>query len=168
MGLISFLNPVNVIKSTGTIIKDFSNYIFYCRQIKKMEKQGLFTEVKGRLDWINRLYYAINLEPETLLATGDIIDLERSRVYESVSKIQGRFADHNLVEIIKVTTKRIKDDTYYAYIVFIKYDMHSKIIDLGRIIAWSFILYFSMHYFTYVINHFAEIQQAIINTVTTK
>jgi hypothetical protein len=85
-----------------------------------MEDQGLLSKFNLRVDILRRVYYVINLEPETLFAN-DSIDLEKSRVFESVNKIEGIFADNNLVEIIEVLSKRIKTDEYYAYLVWIKF-----------------------------------------------
>lgn len=168
MGLLTFLNPKNAIKSIGSIIKDFINYRFYVKQIKKMNSQSLFSEINARIDWLGRVYYVINLEPETLLATGDVIDLERSRVYDSVVKIQGRFADYNLIEIVKVDSKRIKTVDFYAYLVTIKYVILSKWVDVFRVLAWIGIIYILFRYYPYVINNFEHWVTNITSILNTK
>lgn len=168
MGLLNFINPIEAFSSLKLIIKDLSNYFFYRKQIKKMNEQKLFDVVGGRVDWLRRVYYVINLEPETLLATGDIIDLEKSRVYESISKIQGRFADYNLVEIVDVTSKRIKDPDFYAYVVLIKYDMSATFKDLFKLIALGTILYFGISYGIELVNNFDSVVDSITNAITTK
>lgn len=168
MGLLNFINPIEAFSSLKLIIKDLSNYFFYRKQIKKMNEQKLFDVVGGRVDWLRRVYYVINLEPETLLATGDIIDLEKSRVYESISKIQGRFADYNLVEIVDVTSKRIKDPDFYAYVVLIKYDMSATFKDLFKLIALGAILYFGISYGIELVNNFDSVVDSITNAITTK
>lgn len=168
MGLLSFLNPAEVFSSAKLLVKDLSNYWFYRGQIKKMNDQKLFDVVKGRIDWLRRVYYVINLEPETLLATGDLIDLEKSRVYESVSKIQGRFADHNLVEIVDVTSKRIKDSEFYAYVVLISYDFKSSLRDLFKVLAFIAVAYFAISYSIKIFYHFDEVVAVITNALTTK
>lgn len=168
MGLLNFINPIEAFSSVKSIVKDLSNYAFYRKQIKKMNDQKLFDVVGGRLDWLRRVYYVINLEPETLLATGDIIDLEKSRVYESIAKIQGRFADYNLVEIVDVTSKRIKDPDFYAYIVLIKYDMSSNLKDFIRVLVLGSFLYFGITYGIELVNNFDSVVSSITNAVTTK
>jgi hypothetical protein len=168
MGLFSFLNPMKAISSTKTLAKDISNYVFYRRQVKKMNDQGLFKNVNGRVDALRRVYYVLNLEPETLLATGDLIDLEKSRVFESISKVQGRFADHNLVEIVEVSSERIKSDEYYAYLILIKYDSQFRVKDIFRVISWLAILFFGIAYAIEVIQNFDAVVDSIKNTITTK
>lgn len=168
MGLLNMFNPVLAIKSAKTIIKDISNYLFYRKQIKSMNDQKLFDVVGGRVDYLRRVYYVINLEPETLLATGDLIDLEKSRVYESVSKIQGRFADHNLVEIVDVSSRRIKDTEYYAYLVTIRYDSQFVIRDILRVIILGAMSYFAVKYGIYVASNFDLVVSSIMNSVTAK
>lgn len=168
MGLLNMFNPVLAIRSARTIIKDISNYLFYRKQIKSMNEQKLFDVVNGRVDYLRRVYYVINLEPETLLATGDLIDLEKSRVYESISKIQGRFADHNLVEIVDVSSKRIKDEEYYAYIVTIRYDSQLVVRDILRVLILGTLSYFAINYGIYVANNFNLVASSIMNIVTAK
>lgn len=168
MGLLNFLNPVEAFSALKSIVKDLSNYVFYRKQIKKMNEQKLFDVVNGRVDWLRRVYYVINLEPETLLATGDLIDLEKSRVYESISKIQGRFADYNLVEIVDVTSKRIKDLDFYAYVVLIKYDAKSSVKDFFRVLTLGVALYFGIIYGIELVNNFDAVVNSITNTLTTK
>lgn len=168
MGILNFLNPISAFSSLKKLVKDFSNYLFYRKQIKKMNDQKLFDVVGGRVDWLRRVYYVINLEPETLLATGDLIDLEKSRVYESISKIQGRFADYNLVEIVEVTSKRIKDAEFYAYVVLIKYNSSSKFKDLLKVSVFGTACYFATIYGIELFNNFDAVVAAITNALTAK
>lgn len=168
MGLLNMFNPILAIKSAKTLFKDLSNYRFYRKQIKRMNEQRLFDIVGGRVDYLRRVYYVINLEPETLLATGDLIDLEKSRVYESVSKIQGRFADHNLVEIVKVSSTRIKDSDYYAYLVTISYDIKSTLKDFIRVVLVGILSYFAIDYSIYVATNLDSVVSLLMNVLTTK
>jgi hypothetical protein len=133
-----------------------------------METQNFFKDLNARTDLLRRVYYVLNLEPETLLATGDLADLEKSRVFESVSKIQGRFADHNLVEIITVSSTRIKTEDYYAFLILIKYDSKFKVSKLLRVLAFSLIVYFGIDYIWYLVNNFGHIQEAILQIINGK
>ena len=137
MAILSFLNPRKVIESAQTIYQDASNYLFYRKKISVLENEGVFKALNMRTDWLKRTYYVVNLEPETMLATGDLIELEKSRVYESVYKFQGRFADHNLSEIVEITTQRIKDSDFYAYLVTVKYRTLSKAGDFYNAVCAS-------------------------------
>jgi hypothetical protein len=168
MGLISYFNPIKAYQSASSLIKDVRNYLYYKNKVQKMVEQGLLSQLKARTDWFNRIYYVVNLEPETLLATGDIIDLEKSRVFDSVAKVQGRFADSNLVEIVEITTKRIKNDEYYAYLVIIKYRIISELTDLIRLIVFIGILWYAASWFHYAIQNFDLLQAWVIKVLTNK
>lgn len=145
MGLLNLINPIEGIRSVKSIVKDLVNYHFYRKQIKSIDEAGYFKTKKIRTDWLSRVYYVVNLEPELQLATGDLLDLEKSRVFDSVSKIQGLFADRNLTEIVKVSSKRIKTDDYYAYLVTIQYQIESVWIDLIKPAILGTILYWAIH-----------------------
>ena len=144
--MFDILHPIKAISSIISVFKDLSNYMFYRKRIKKIDEEGYFKERKMRVDRLGRVYFVINLEPELQLATGDIVDLERSRVYEAVSKIQGVFATNNLVEIVDVSSKRIKTDDYYAYLVTISYKITSVWKDLFRIVLLGVITYLLIHF----------------------
>jgi hypothetical protein len=168
MGLLSYLNPGKAYQSVSSLVKDVRNYLYYKNKVQTMVDQGLLSQLKARTDWFNRIYYVINLEPETLLATGDLTDLEKSRVFDSVAKIQGRFADNNLVEIVEITTKRIKNDEYYAYLVVIKYRIISELTDLIRLGVWIAILYYGVSYLHHIIQNFDLLQAWVIKVLTNK
>lgn len=67
------------------------------------------------------MYYALNLEPEILLMGEEAIELEKSRVYESILKKKPLFEKAGLGELIEAKTERIKNEDYYAYLIQIKY-----------------------------------------------
>ena len=145
MGLLNLINPIEAIESVRTIVKDITNYWFYRKQIKAIDAAGIFRAKRMRTDRLCRVYYVVNLEPELQLATGDLIDLEKSRVFESVSKIQGIFSDRNLIEIVDVSSKRIKDDDYYAYLVTIKYRVETSFSDIFRAAILGTAAYYLVH-----------------------
>jgi hypothetical protein len=168
MGILNFLNPVHAVTAAKSIVKDINNYFFYRKQISAIESKGFFRELKARTDKLKRVYYVLNLEPETLLATGDLLDLEKSRVFDSVSKIQGKFIDHNLVEIVDNSSTRIKTDDYYAYLILIKYDSQFKFSQLIKVIAWLIILYFGIHYGIKVWQNFDQVQESTLQILNRK
>ena len=168
MGILNLLNPIRTFYSIKILLKDLSNYRFYRKQIKKMKDQKLFDVVEGRVDWLSRVYYVLNLQPETLLATGDLIDLEKSRVYDSISKLQGRFADNNLVEIVEVNSKRIKDSEVYAYLVTIGYNVQSKVRDLTQILIFCAFWYILVSYAISISENYQEVLSLITNVLTAK
>ena len=139
--ILNLFNPVLLVKSINLLIKDVSNYSFYREKISSISTQGFFKDLNMRVDWISRVYYVINLEPETMLATGDLIDLEKSRVFDSVSKYTRLFEDNLLTELVEISTTRIKDSDYYGYLVTITYKKLSKRSDLFRVAWWSILIY---------------------------
>jgi len=79
-----------------------------------------------RADTLKRVYFVINLLPETLLAGSDVELLERSRVTEAIAERNQVFMKDGLLEIIEADYRRIKTAEYYAYLVWIKYRWESK------------------------------------------
>jgi hypothetical protein len=168
MGLLTLINPIELINSVKTLVKDITNYLFYRKQIKAIDADGIFKTKRIRTDGLCRVYYVVNLEPELQLATGDLIDLEKSRVFESVSKVQGILADRNLIEIIDISSKRIKDDTYYAYLVTIKYRVETVFSDIVRVMILGLLVYASVHLGFWVGENWELVKALAINKINSK
>lgn len=168
MGLPNLINPIELINSVRTLTKDITNYLFYRKQIKAIDSAGIFRTKRMRTDVLCRVYYVVNLEPELQLATGDLIDLEKSRVFESVSKVQGILADYNLIEIIDVSSKRIKDDTYYAYLVTIKYRVETVFSDIVRVVMLGLITYCLVHLGFWIGENWELVKALAINKINSK
>jgi hypothetical protein len=168
MKLLNYLNPLEALSSAKLIVKDISNYRFYRNKISGLEEKGFLKQWNMRADWIKRVYYVINLEPETLLATGDLADLEKSRVFDSVAKFQGKFADLNLTEIVDISTERIKNADYYAYLIWVKCKFFSEKSDFFRVGVFSIALYYAVSTGLWVYHNNADLQQWITDKLTTK
>lgn len=168
MSLLNILNPILAFNSAKVIIKDLRNYIFYRKQISKIKEQGFFKDYAMRTDWLKRVYYVINLEPETLLATGELVDLERSRVYDSIAKVKNLFLNTNLLEIIEASSKRIKDDTYYAYLVWIQYRKNLVWRDIVNVIVWSFLLVKITQLVFWLSHNYESLWTSILSMLTSK
>jgi hypothetical protein len=85
---------------------------------------------------LRRVYFVINLLPETLLAGSDVDLLERSRVTEAIADRNQVFMKDGLLEIIEADYKRIKTEEYYAYVVWIRYRWSSTITVWLKSILW--------------------------------
>jgi hypothetical protein len=133
----NLINPLSLIQAIKTISLDVSNYLFYRSKILKISNEGFFKDLNMRIDWINRVYYVVNLEPETMLATGELIDLEKSRVFESVLKYEKIFAENLLTELVDINSTRIKTQDYYGYLITINYRFLSKKSDFFTIARWT-------------------------------
>lgn len=168
MSILNIFNPILAFNSAKVVLKDLINYIFYRKQISKIKEQGFFKDYNMRTDWLKRVYYILNLEPETLLATGELIDLERSRVYDSIAKVKGLFVNTNLLEIIEASSKRIKDDTYYAYLVWIQYKWNLVWRDLVNVGFWIFLLTKITQASIYIYLNYGSLLQTILTAVTSK
>jgi len=168
MKLFNYLNPIAAFSSAKLIVKDISNYLFYRKKITGLEESGFIKGIKMRADLLKRVYYVINLEPETLLATGDLMDLEKSRVFDSVAKFQNKFADLNLTEIVDISTKRIKSADYYAYLVWVKCKFFSERSDFFRVIVFSIALYYAISTGLWIYHNNTDVQLWITNKLTTK
>ena len=136
MWLLKLINPIVVFGKAVTCFKEVANYRFYRRKIKELDKSGLLKEKGMRSDLLRRVYFVINLQPETLLAGSDTEMLERSRVTEAIAERNQIFTKDGLLEIVQADYRRIKDDNYYAYLIWIKYRTISKLSDWAHIIIW--------------------------------
>jgi len=166
--MLDILNPIKAVQSLTLMIKDASNYLFYRKAIKKINAEGFFKERNIRVDSLSRVYYVINLEPELQLATGDIVDLEKSRVFDSVSKIQTVFANNNLVEIVNVSSKRIKTEDYYAYLVTIAYRKTTVWKDAIRILLLGVIAYYLIHFGIWISENWNQVLSSVFNKLNSK
>ena len=168
MGLINFLHPVTAYENLVSAIKDVSNYRFYRNQVATIEKRGFFKTMKMRVDWLKRVYYIVNLEPETLLAGQDVADLEKSRVFDSLSLVKGVISEYNLSEVINISTKRIKTEDVYAYLVWIKYKITTTKGKLFQLITWSVLAGYLVHLLFYGYKHIDQIIAFVNQFITAK
>jgi hypothetical protein len=134
--ILDFLNPVSFWKNLVLCYKDIMNYRFYRKVILKLSNEGLLKEKGMRADMLRRVYFVINLLPETLLAGSDVDLLERSRVTEAIAERNQVFMKDGLLEIIEADYKRIKTEEYYAYVVWIRYKWSSTIAIWLKSILW--------------------------------
>lgn len=168
MGLLNFLHPVTAYENLVSVIKDISNYSFYRKQVETVEKRGFFKTMKMRVDWLKRIYYIVNLEPETLLAGPEVTELEKSRVFDSLALVKGVVSEYNLSEIINISTKRIKTDEVYAYLVWIKYKIATTKGKVFQLITWSVLAVYLIKLLFYGYNHIGQIIAYINQIITAK
>jgi hypothetical protein len=99
-----------------------------------------------RLDRRHRAYYILNLEPEILMLQQEALELEKSRVFESLAIKKVLFENAGLAELIEAETERIKNDEHYAYLIKIQYRPMASFSNLFYLISWltiaSFVTYF--------------------------
>jgi hypothetical protein len=138
--LLNFLNPLSFWENVMTCYRDVSNYVFYRKTINQLAKDGLLREKGMRTDLLKRVYFVINLLPETLLAGGDVELLERSRVTEAIAERNQIFIKDGILEIIEADYKRIKNEDYYAYLIWVKYRSVSTLGTWLRAIVWISLL----------------------------
>lgn len=134
--LLKLINPIVVFGKAVVCFKEVANYRFYRRKIKELNKSGMLKDKGMRTDWLRRVYFVINLQPETLLAGSDTEMLERSRVTEAIAERNQIFTKDGLLEIVQADYRRIKDNDYYAYLIWIKYRTISTLSDWAHVIVW--------------------------------
>lgn len=140
MGIIDFLNPLLFWKILKKVLINAKNRRYYVKQMQKLEEDGILKQMGMRLDLRRRAYYILNLEPETLMMGSEVLDLERSRVLESVNLRKPTFEKADLLELIEIKTQRIKTEDYYAYLIQIKYRPSSTVWNLVHVISWISLL----------------------------
>jgi len=105
--------------------------------MKRLFADGSLKTNGMRLDKRNRAYYVLNLEPETLMMGEEVLELEKSRVYESLLKKKPLFEKAGIGELIEAETERIKNEDYYAYLIQIKYRPIATLWNVIYIAAWA-------------------------------
>jgi hypothetical protein len=136
MRLLRILSPITVFNKAVSCVKDVINYRFYRKKIKELGIRGELAEKNMRYDWLRRVYFVINLLPETLLAGNDTELLERSRVTEAIAERNQVFMKDGLLELVVADYRRIKSEEYYAYLIWVKYRPVSTISDWIHVILW--------------------------------
>ena len=146
MGLLNLLNPKTFYETFLQIVKNISNRNFYRKTMKTLEKNGSLKQLGMRLDMRGRAYYVLNLEPETLMMGVETLELEKSRVLESISLKKSTFETAGLAELIEAQTDRIKTEEYYAYLIQIKYRKIANWLDSVYVITWAAIASFLIYW----------------------
>ena len=137
MTVFEFLNPFSLWRIVRKILVNVKNWNFYVKQMRVLNDNGTLKQMGMRLDMRARAYYVLNLEPETLMMGAEVLDLERSRVMESINSRKGAFEKAELIELIEIKTNRIKTADYYAYLVQVKYRPSATLTDWAYSTAWS-------------------------------
>lgn len=136
MTLLESIKPKTFYKTLIRVFRNFSNRNFYNKQMNRLLADGSLKQQGMRLDRRNRAYYVLNLEPETLMMGEEVLELERSRVYESIARKKPLFEKAELGELIEAKTERIKTSDYYAYLIQIKYRPIATIGSVIYLIIW--------------------------------
>jgi hypothetical protein len=146
MTLRDIINPKIFYGILTKVFRNFANWRFYKKQMQHLLADGSLKQNGMRLDRRNRAYYVLNLEPETLMMGEEVLELEKSRVYESLGRKKPMFEKADLGELIEAKTERIKNDNYYAYLIQIKYLPSATFWNVIYVILWvsvlSTIIYF--------------------------
>lgn len=136
MTIFEFLSPADFWRSLKRTVVNIRNWDFYVKRMRRLNQDGSLTQLGMRLDMRSRAYYVLNLEPETLMMGSDVLDLEKSRVLESINLRKGIFEKAELFELIEIKTERIKTKDHYGYLIQVKYLPSSTVWDFAHAISW--------------------------------
>jgi hypothetical protein len=156
-----FINPFTFYETAVIIIKNLKNFIFYRTKMSDINKSGILKQTGLRLDRRARAYYVLNIEPELLMMGQDTLDLEKSRVFESLAKKKELFETHNLTELIEAKTDRIKTSEYYAYLIQIKYRPMATVSNHVYVLSWLTCLTFIAYWIYLGFLNYNEIQTGL-------
>jgi len=156
-----FINPFTFYETVVIIIKNLKNFIFYRTKMSDINKSGILKQTGLRLDRRARAYYVLNIEPELLMMGQDTLDLEKSRVFESLAKKKELFETHNLTELIEAKTDRIKTSEYYAYLIQIKYRPMATVSNHVYVLSWLTCLTFIAYWIYLGFLNYNEIQTGL-------
>ena len=156
-----FINPFTFYETVVIIIKNLKNFIFYRTKMSAINKTGVLKQTGLRLDRRARAYYVLNIEPELLMMGQDTLELEKSRVFESLAKKKELFETHNLTELIEAKTDRIKTSEYYAYLIQIKYRPMATVSNHIYVLSWLTCLTFIAYWIYLGFLNYNEIQTGL-------
>ena len=156
-----FINPFTFYETVVIIIKNLKNFIFYRTKMSAINKTGVLKQTGLRLDRRARAYYVLNIEPELLMMGQDTLELEKSRVFESLAKKKELFETHNLTELIEAKTDRIKTSEYYAYLIQIKYRPMATVSNHVYVLSWLTCLTFIAYWIYLGFLNYNEIQTGL-------
>ena len=156
-----FINPFTFYETIVVIIKNLKNFIFYRTKMSAINKTGVLKQTGLRLDRRARAYYVLNIEPELLMMGQDTLELEKSRVFESLAKKKELFETHNLTELIEAKTDRIKTSDYYAYLIQIKYRPMATFSNHIYVLSWLTGLTFIAYWIYLGFLNYNEIQTGL-------
>lgn len=156
-----FINPVTFYETLVIIVKNLKNFIFYRTKMASINKTNVLKQAGLRLDLRARAYYVLNIEPELLMMGQDTLELEKSRVFESLTKKKELFENHNLTELIEAKTDRIKTSDYYAYLIQIKYRPMATFSNHIYVLSWLTCLGFIAYWIYLGFLNYNEIQTGL-------
>lgn len=156
-----FINPVTFYETAVIIVKNLKNFIFYRTKMASINKTNVLKQAGLRLDLRARAYYVLNIEPELLMMGQDTLELEKSRVFESLTKKKELFENHNLTELIEAKTDRIKTSDYYAYLIQIKYRPMATFSNHIYVLSWLTCLGFIAYWIYLGFLNYNEIQTGL-------
>ena len=156
-----FINPVTFYETMVIIVKNLKNFIFYRTKMASINKTNVLKQAGLRLDLRARAYYVLNIEPELLMMGQDTPELEKSRVFESLTKKKELFENHNLTELIEAKTDRIKTSDYYAYLIQIKYRPMATFSNHIYVLSWLTCLGFIAYWIYLGFLNYNEIQTGL-------
>ena len=133
-----------------------------------INKTGVLKQTGLRLDRRARAYYVLNIEPELLMMGQDTLELEKSRVFESLAKKKELFETHNLTELIEAKTDRIKTSEYYAYLIQIKYRPMATVSNHVYVLSWLTCLTFIAYWIYLGFLNYNEIQTGLGDVLNKK
>jgi len=142
-----YISPIHFFKIIFAMISEFRNWRFYWKKMNLLESSGELKTRGLRLDWIKRLYFVKNLEPEALFygetENGGVEQFEKKFIADSLKLHNDIFTRDNSVELVKVKYERIKTADYYAYLVWIGFRFDKlKFRNWAYLIVYGFFSYF--------------------------
>jgi hypothetical protein len=168
MKILELLKPTTFYETLVKLYRNFSNISFYNKTMQSLLKNGLIKQNGMRLDKRNRAYYVLNLEPEILMLDQEAIELEKSRVFESLLVKKALFENNGLSELIEAQTERIKTDDYYAYLIKIQYRPMASFANLFYVICWSALASTVVYYLTLAAINYQSIYTAFLHLLNSK
>jgi hypothetical protein len=121
--ILNKINPVWVIKSLRKNLAEYQKYKRYKQIIYDLNEAGKISEIGFRVDEEANLYLGINLNPELLLYSETSQEsVELKMISEKMLKYTDFLTKEGILDVITVDYDRVKNDSFYGYILQIKFD----------------------------------------------
>lgn len=161
--MIRRLYPLYFYRFMVSFFKEIINYRFYRKTIDSLHKTGELDQRGLRLDSLKRVYYVKNLQPEALLygttENGGVETFEKQFIAESLRDHNEFFIKHQIIELVKSHSKRIKTPDYYAYLVWIGFKFKKiKIFNILYIVLYVLLITYSIFF---IIHNLGQVMNLI-------
>lgn len=113
-----YWNSIFIINIFG-VVKDFRNYFYVRKNVKKISKLKFWKDMKFRIDWFGMPYTVINYNEEFFELN---TDYQKKIIIRDLAKLFKEFEEYDFWELLTLKNERVVEDgvTYNAVLVYFR------------------------------------------------